>query len=127
METTNTTTSETNSGKTQKFYKTITSIELIVILWVTVIYGTSLLLYLRFKVLSLERDPNKPKKKKKKDTAEEMEDLINSRRNRRSFKDKTVNNVQIAIDNSNQPFWQKWFRVTQSGPKQPFISCVHNL
>lgn len=102
---TNSTLSETKKSKREKFYNTITSTELIVILWVTLIYGSALLLYLRFKVLHLERDPNKPKKKK--DLTEELEELVNSRRNRRSFKDKTKNNEIVAKDNADQPFWKK--------------------
>ena len=101
----NSTEFETKDEK--KFYRNITSTELIVILWITLIYGSALLLYLRFRVLTLERDPNSEKNKKK-DSAEELNAFLqNNRKNKRSFKDKT-NGIEVKVnDDSNQPFWEK--------------------
>lgn len=92
-----------------KFYRTITSTELIVILWITLIYGTSLLLFLRFRILKLERDPNSDKHKKNKmDSTEELNAfLLANRKNKRSFKQKIVSNEEIVKDDCDQPFWKK--------------------
>ena len=94
--------------KDNKFYRNITSTELIVILWITIIYGSALLLYLRFRVLTLERDPNSEKNKKRDSTEEFNQFLQSNRKNRRSFKDKILNNNDVnGKDDSNQPFWKK--------------------
>ena len=102
---------ETESQESQtndnKFYRNITSTELIVILWLTIIYGSGLLVYLRFRVLTLERDPNSEKNKKKDSTEELNVFLASNRKNRRSFKDKILNNDVKVKDDSNQPFWKK--------------------
>jgi len=99
-----------SKGKNMKFIKTITSTELIIILWFTIIYGSCLLLFLRFKVLKLERDPNSEKHKKS-DSTEDFNAFINKNRNsKQSFKNKNLNQVMTINDNSNDrniPFWQK--------------------
>jgi len=99
-----------NRGKQTKFIKTITSTELIIILWFTIIYGSCLLLFLRFKVLKLERDPNSEKHKKN-DSTEDFNAFINKNRNsKQSFKNKNLTQVITINDNSNDrnvPFWEK--------------------
>ncbi|CAG2108529.1 unnamed protein product [Medioppia subpectinata] len=100
-----------NEGKEKKFIKTITSTEIIVILWLTLVYGSGLLLFLRFKVLKLERDPNSEKHKKK-DSQEELNAfLANSRKHdKNSFKKKSLandNRPPTGSEHTSEPFWHK--------------------
>jgi len=104
--------SESSIKKEYKFMKTITSTEIIIILWFTIIYGSCLLLFLRFKVLKLERDPNSEKRKKNKDKDnDDYNEFINKSRNsKNSFKNKNLTQVTTINDNNsdrNIPFWQK--------------------
>ncbi|CAG2166504.1 unnamed protein product [Oppiella nova] len=93
--------------KQNKLIKMITSTELIVILWLTLIYGSCLMLFLRFKVLKLERDPNSDKHRKKDSTEELNAFLSNSRNKKNSFKNKNLTLDSPVVTNTNEPFWHK--------------------
>jgi hypothetical protein len=96
--------------KEYKFMKTITSTEIIIILWFTIIYGSCLLLFLRFKVLKLERDPNSEKRKKNNKDDDYNEFINKSRNSKNSFKNKNLTQVTTINDNNsdrNIPFWEK--------------------
>ncbi|XP_054167007.1 probable serine/threonine-protein kinase clkA [Oppia nitens] len=104
-----------NDENKSQFVKNITSTELIIILWLTITYGSCLMLFLRFRVLKLERelsgdgDDHRNGKKREDSTDELSAFLIKGRKggdHKQSFKQKDlVSNQPVVATDSNEPFW----------------------